>query len=124
MILVGCYADLQEIRGKIAMYLNIEELSQYLNIKSSTLYAWVAQGKIPHVKINRLIRFQKEEIDAWVESFRSGDDRPKAILKYHKRRSHEDIRALIDRAKREAYNTNHGRPDQDRAGKEVDDGAV
>jgi excisionase family DNA binding protein len=104
------------------MYLAIKELSQYLNIKPSTLYAWVAQGKIPHVKINRLIRFQKEEIDAWVESFKN--DRPKAIPICRMGRSHEDIHALIDRAKREVYNTSHGRPDQDRARKEVDDGAV
>jgi len=107
---------------KTTMYVDIKELSQYLNIKSSTLYAWVAQGKIPHVKINRLIRFQKEEIDAWVGSFR--DDGLKVIPMHPKGRSHEDIHTLIDRAKREVYNTSHGRPDQDRARKEVDDGAV
>lgn len=52
------------------MYLDIKELTQYLNIKTSTLYAWVAQGRIPAIKIHGLIRFQKEEIDAWGESFR------------------------------------------------------
>ena len=35
-------------------YWDIRQLSAYLNVKPSTLYAWVAQGKIPCRKIHRL----------------------------------------------------------------------
>lgn len=43
---------------------DIKALSAYLGIKRSTLYAHVQE--IPHYKINRLVRFRKEEIDAWL----------------------------------------------------------
>ncbi|MBI3606690.1 MAG: helix-turn-helix domain-containing protein [Nitrospirae bacterium] len=43
---------------------DIKELSAYLGIKRSTLYAHIPE--IPHYKINRLVRFRKEEIDAWL----------------------------------------------------------
>src|SRR3974377_726520 len=46
---------------------NIRELSNYLNIRESTLYAKVGSGILPHYRIGRLIRFKKEEIDLWVE---------------------------------------------------------
>jgi len=49
-------------------YLNIKELSEYLGIKTSTLYAKVSAGQIPHYKINRLVRFGKDDIDEWLES--------------------------------------------------------
>ncbi len=43
---------------------DIKALSAYLSIKRSTPYAHVQE--IPHYKINRLVRFRKEEIDAWL----------------------------------------------------------
>ncbi|MFZ5861732.1 MAG: helix-turn-helix transcriptional regulator [Nitrospirota bacterium] len=43
---------------------DIKELSAYLGIKRSTLYAHIPE--IPHYKINRLVRFRKAEIDAWL----------------------------------------------------------
>ena len=43
---------------------DIKELSAYLGIKRSTLYAHIPE--IPHYKINRLVRFRKSEIDAWL----------------------------------------------------------
>ena len=88
------------------MYLDIKELSRYLNIKPSTLYAWVAQDKIPHVKIHRLIRFKVEEMETWVESFKR-DPSPQPSLVF-KNKSHGDVDALIARAKREVYNPRQG----------------
>ena len=88
------------------MYFGIKELSRYLKIKPSTLYAWAAQGKIPRVKIHGLIRFRQDEIDRWVESFR--DKRPAAPPITPKGQGQRDINALIARAKQEVYNTSHG----------------
>ena len=51
-------------------YMVIEELSEYLGIKKSTLYAKVASKQIPHYKIDRLVRFKKTEIDRWMEGLR------------------------------------------------------
>ena len=48
------------------MMLTIDELSSYLKIKKSTLYGKVSQKEIPHYKLGHLLRFKKEEIDAWL----------------------------------------------------------
>jgi len=47
-------------------YLSIKELSEYINIPVGTLYVWVWQKRIPHVKFSRLVRFDLKAIDEWV----------------------------------------------------------
>ena len=88
------------------MYLDVKELSQYLKIKPSTLYAWAAQNKIPSVKIHGLIRFRKEEIDVWLESFKKGEQKPSSAR--YPMKEQKDIDALIENAKREVYNSDRG----------------
>ena len=51
-----------------------------LNIKTSTIYAWVAQGKIPHVKIHGLIRFHPHEVDQWINSFKGNQSTKLPLL--------------------------------------------
>jgi len=80
-------------------------LSGYLNIKTSTLYAWVSQNKIPYIKIGGLIRFRKEEIDPWVDAFRKSSER---IIVPHENRDSREIDSLIESVKRGAYNRNRG----------------
>ncbi len=88
----------------------IPTLSAYLQIKPSTLYAWVAQGKIPALHIHRLIRFDAQEIYSWLQQFREHSRRtpergrglsPKAI----------DLDRLIARVKAQVYTAGHGKPD-------------
>jgi excisionase family DNA binding protein len=74
--------------------LTIRQLADYLNIKRSTLYAWVEQGFIPHYKMNRLIRFKKEEIDAWLENLKKTGDGSDAMVK-----------DFLDRLSLPAYNS-------------------
>lgn len=47
--------------------LNINELSQYLGIKKSTVYAWIHGKRIEYIKVGRLVKFDKRKIDAWLE---------------------------------------------------------
>lgn len=47
--------------------ISIQELAAYLNIKISTLYAWVHSRQIPYYKVGRLVKFRKSEIDEWLE---------------------------------------------------------
>ena len=53
-----------------AVLCTIKEMAEELSIKSSTLYAWAAQGRIPCIKIHGLVRFRRDDIERWVESFR------------------------------------------------------
>ena len=105
--------------------LTIAQVSQWLNIKVSTLYAWVSQGKIPHVKIHGLIRFQADEITQWVASFHTKNAKPLKV-KGKNDRALGHLDTLIVRAKQEVYNSRHGETRQRSSpiGKEAADGAV
>jgi excisionase family DNA binding protein len=87
--------------------LTIAQVSDLLNIKISTLYAWVSQGKIPHVKIHGLIRFQAEEIQQWVISFHP-QKANQLKWKGKRGRGSNKLDTIIVRAKEEAYNSRHG----------------
>lgn len=103
--------------------LDVSGLSQLLNIKPCTLYAWAAQGRIPCLRIHGLVRFRKGEIDQWVEGFR---EQPKAAESSRVHVRAFDIGRVIARAKRPAYNAPHGetRPRSSPIGKEEADGAI
>ena len=85
------------------MLLTIKDLAEQLRIKSSTLYAWASQGKIPCVRIHGLIRFRSEDIEGWISGF--AKNRP-ALPDYTKRG--RDIDEIIAAAKRAIYNPRHG----------------
>ena len=94
-------------------YLDIAALAERLRIKRSTLYAWAEQGTIPYLKLGRLLRFDPDEIEAWLQDHRrEGISEPTS----HRRRHGTDhVDALIAQAKRAVYTPSHGKPDQDRA---------
>ena len=48
--------------------LNIREVSEYLGLSTNTLYTWISQKKIPYVKMGRLSKFDKKDLDKWIES--------------------------------------------------------
>jgi len=87
-------------------FLTVKQLSQWLNIKPPTIYAWVAQGKIPFYKIHGLIRFRLKAIVRWLKSVSSGDAPP--LPRKLGASDHGDLEGLIARAKREVYNSPHG----------------
>ena len=42
---------------------HVAELAGLLQVKVSTIYAWVRQGKIPHIRLGRLVRFRAKDIE-------------------------------------------------------------
>lgn len=50
--------------------MNIAELSGMLGVCVNTIYSWISQKKIPHVKLGHLVRFDREQIHHWLQSKR------------------------------------------------------
>ena len=88
------------------MLLTVKNLSQRLQIKPSTLYAWVSHGKIPCRKIHGLVRFDPTEIDRWLASFSPPQSVPPQSRT--RRADHTDLEHLIASAKRAVYTSGHG----------------
>jgi excisionase family DNA binding protein len=113
-------------------FLTIDELSQYLGIKKSNLYAKVERREIPFYRFGRLIMFKKEEVDAFMEKCRvecfdvkkeaervmKGAIRPRMDID-------RVIKKAVDDAKGKEYTPSHGKPDHIKGlRKEVEDGAL
>ena len=45
---------------------NTQELAKYIGITEGTARVWCCHKKIPYVKVGRLVRFDLDDIDAWV----------------------------------------------------------
>jgi excisionase family DNA binding protein len=47
--------------------LTVRELSETTKIARSTLYEWVHEGYIPHLKVRGCLRFRPSEVYVWLE---------------------------------------------------------
>lgn len=48
-------------------FLTINEASHYTGVSVPTLYKWVSQRKIPHIKMGRLVKFDPAKIEEWIK---------------------------------------------------------
>jgi excisionase family DNA binding protein len=55
--------------------MNVEEAADFLGISKNTLYEWVVQKKIPHMKVGRLLKFKREHLERWLEKRIQGEER-------------------------------------------------
>jgi excisionase family DNA binding protein len=97
--------------------MDIKEVSAWLNLKPSTLYLWVSQGKIPALKIHGVIRFKRDALEQWMRAFQTSQEIPSsrtvptsrpAPIPPRRRRAIDNVDALIARAKDEAYHPSPG----------------
>lgn len=47
--------------------LDARDLGKRLSIKPETLLAWARRGMIPHYRLGTLVRFDPQEVLAWVQ---------------------------------------------------------
>jgi excisionase family DNA binding protein len=47
--------------------LTIQQAAQVTGIAVPTLYKWVGQRKIPHIKMGRLVKFDPGKLDEWIK---------------------------------------------------------
>jgi excisionase family DNA binding protein len=113
-------------------FLTIDDVSEYLSIKRSTLYSMVESGEIAHYRVGRLIRFKKQDVDVWMESQRKEridtDKKARGVLKAMNRPV-TDINSMVKKTiaevKGNLYTPGNGRPDRDKdLGKGVSDGTL
>ena len=52
--------------------MSLPDVARYLGMKERTIYVWAQEGRIPAFKLGATWRFRREEIDAWLETRRSG----------------------------------------------------
>ena len=50
--------------------LTIREAAGALKVSSSTLYGWVWQRRIPFVKVGRALRFERADLEKFIQSHR------------------------------------------------------
>lgn len=58
------------MKKEINTLLTVDELAEYLGLKKQTIYNWLHKGKISGIKIGKVWRFEKEEIDKWLRECR------------------------------------------------------
>ncbi len=58
-------------------WLNVEEAAVLIGVKKSWLYERTRVNAVPHLKIGKYLRFDREELLAWLAQFRrDGTARP------------------------------------------------
>ncbi len=98
------------------MLLTVKDLSEQLQIKPATLYAWASQRKIPCLKIHGVLRFEADVIKVWLGNFALRH--PHQPFHLPKQANGDSVDALIARAKHAVYTSRQGKPDQQRAREE------
>ena len=49
---------------------DVQELAEYLSVSTQWIYERVQLKEIPYIKVGRLLRFQKSDIDRWLEDLK------------------------------------------------------
>lgn len=62
---------------RMSRLMNIDEVADYLRLQKQTIYNWLSQGKISGLKVGGVWRFDRKDIDSWLNSrkrvIKSGD---------------------------------------------------
>ncbi len=62
-------------------FLLASEVASLLRVGLATVYQWCATGKISHLKVNGVIRFQRHRIEQWLLEQASADSRPEPVTR-------------------------------------------
>jgi excisionase family DNA binding protein len=58
-------------------WLNVDEAAALIGVKKSWLYERTRTNAVPHLKIGKYLRFDRDELMAWLAQFRrDGTSRP------------------------------------------------
>ena len=52
-------------------WMSVEDVAAYLGIGRGTVYKWIERYGLPARKVGRLLKFQRTDVDRWMESQKS-----------------------------------------------------
>ena len=47
-------------------YMSVTDVCDLLNLKKNFVYKLVNEGKIPHLRFEKLIRIRRSDVDIWI----------------------------------------------------------
>ena len=50
-----------------------QDLARYLQCSMTTVRRWISRGEIPHIRLGKLVRFRRSEVDAWLTRYHEGE---------------------------------------------------
>lgn len=53
------------------MLLTAEEVADFLQVPKSWVYEAAREGRIPHIRLGRYVRFDQADIEQWLSTLRS-----------------------------------------------------
>ena len=83
---------------------SIKTVADRLSVKHSTIYSWVHNGTIPFHKLNGLIRFDMDEIQAWIKATKHQPNPPFYRRETNRQDIDEVVKNAIDGVKCNRYN--------------------
>lgn len=89
-------------------YATVKELSELLKVSIFTIYSWVRNKQIPHIKINGLIRFDMKKIMEWLEECQRKPEEAVSPIRYVKKDLDIDriIKNAVEEVSPKEYNRN------------------
>jgi excisionase family DNA binding protein len=69
----------EELRPTSGRWMRTREAAEYLGLTRSALYSRI--GDVPHHKIDRLLLFKRDDLDAWLASHRRQPDNPETWIR-------------------------------------------
>ena len=57
--------------------MSIQELADYLQVDLSTLYGWSQRGVVPAMKVGKMWRYRRSEVDNWLDRQRNRPAEPR-----------------------------------------------
>ncbi len=64
--------EVRQMQSPGSEWMTYEEVAEYLSVAVGTVRNWVSARKIPVSKRGGMVRFKRDEIDAWLEKKRKG----------------------------------------------------
>ena len=64
--------EVRQMQSSGSEWMTYEEVAEYLSVAVGTVRNWVSARKIPFSKRGGMVRFKRDEVDAWLEKKRKG----------------------------------------------------